>query len=56
MLFFGRSDCATLGEPRANEDVDPYSLLEYKEPTLSLDPDAVITYEVDRRYSGRRWP
>jgi hypothetical protein len=50
VLFFGRSDCATLGDP-ANEDVsDPFDL--DAEPVLVLDPEAVSTYLVQRQYSG----
>jgi hypothetical protein len=50
VLFFGRSDCATLGDS-ANDDVsDPFDL--DAEPVLVLDPEAVTTYLVQRQYSG----
>ncbi len=53
VLFFGRSDCATLGDPAAEHDVgDPYDVDVGGEPTLMLDPETVITYRVERRYSG----
>jgi hypothetical protein len=51
VLFFGRSDCATHGDPAsANGLNDPYDL--GNGPTLVLDPEAVTTYRVERRYSG----
>lgn len=55
MLFFGRSDCSTVGEPVA-EDRDGFTRLDSEagvNPTLVLDPEEVITYKVGRRYEGR---
>ncbi len=54
VLFFGRSDCSTIGEPVAE---DGFGLMLDSEvaasPTLTLDPDEVITYKIHRRYAGR---
>lgn len=53
VLFFSRSDCATLGDPAAENDVDdPFDRDIGAEPALVLDPETVITYRVQRQYSG----
>jgi hypothetical protein len=53
VLFFSRSDCATLGDPAAENDVeDPFEGDVGAEATLVLDPETVITYRVERKYSG----
>jgi hypothetical protein len=48
VLFFGRSDCTTAGDPVAEN----YFGIPSVEPTLVLDPEAVTTYKVERQYSG----
>ena len=48
VLFFGRSDCATTGDPIAED----YFGIPPVEPTLVLDPEAVTTYRVERQFSG----
>ncbi|WP_208600804.1 RES domain-containing protein, partial [Mycobacterium malmoense] len=53
VLFFSRSDCATVGDPAVDNDVeDPFDGDVGTEPALVLDPEAVITYRVERQYSG----
>ncbi|CAM4183635.1 HEPN-associated N-terminal domain-containing protein [Mycobacterium senriense] len=53
VLFFSRSECATLGDPAAEYDVDdPFDGDVGAEPALALDPETVITYRVERQYSG----
>lgn len=48
VLFFSRSDCATLGDPIAED----YFGIPSVEPALVLDPEAVTTYQVERQFSG----
>lgn len=53
VLFFSRSDCATVGDPAVDNDVeDPFDGDVGAEPALVLDPETVITYRVERQYSG----
>lgn len=55
VLFFDRSDCATVGDPATQDEADCTRLDNAADasPTLVLDPEKVITYRVDRRYEGK---
>lgn len=55
VLFFDRSDCATVGDPAAHYGAG-FTRLDIgadASPTLVLDPEGVITYRVVRRYEGK---
>ncbi|MFV1361763.1 HEPN-associated N-terminal domain-containing protein [Mycolicibacterium fortuitum] len=48
VLFFGRSDCTTSGDPARENDFG----IPPPEPVLTLDPGTVTAYKVERQYSG----
>ncbi|MFI9487369.1 RES domain-containing protein [Promicromonospora sp. NPDC052451] len=52
VLFFGRADCSTLDGPAVAEHPASFAADDAEGPTLVLDPEAVVTYRIERRYAG----